>query len=167
MRSFSRIQLTLGIVGSCVLASNALASRKYGAAGCGLGSLVFQPNGMQVLAATTNSTFYSQLFGITSGTSNCTPDAAGVAALDQENFVTANYGTLSKEMAQGQGSTVAGLATVLGCDEAVYPQFASFAQAKYATVFAAPGMLAMLDQLKIEMAQNSQLTTQCKFAGLN
>src|SRR5690348_11977029 len=46
----------------------------YGMAGCGLGSLVFGPNDApvaQVLAATTNGTFASQTFGISSGTSNC------------------------------------------------------------------------------------------------
>src|SRR6266571_3742686 len=42
----------------------------YGAAGCGLGSMVFgnQPGGVQVLAATTNATGI-QTFGITTGTS--------------------------------------------------------------------------------------------------
>ena len=44
-----------------------------GAAGCGLGSLIFKSNGKftQLLAATTNNSTYTQSFGITSGTSNC------------------------------------------------------------------------------------------------
>src|SRR3954469_2639303 len=57
----------------------------YGMAGCGLGSLIFGPvnsPGAQILAATTNSTFGSQTFGITSGTSNCV--SGGVVALDRQ-----------------------------------------------------------------------------------
>src|SRR3954464_7446787 len=53
----------------------------YGTAGCGLGSLVFgdQKGAIQILAATTNTTFGTQTFGITTGTSNCVDTAAGSA----------------------------------------------------------------------------------------
>ena len=45
----------------------------YGTAGCGLGSMIFgdQKGAIQILAATTNSIFGTQTFGITTGTSNC------------------------------------------------------------------------------------------------
>ena len=162
-----RVTVGFGVLGLSFLASSAFAQRKYGTAGCGLGSIVFKPGSGQISAATTNATGASNLFGITSGTSNCLPDAAGMAMIEQETFVAANYGALSKEMAQGEGSTVAGLANVLGCEANVYPQFASFAQSKYSEVFAAPGMMAMLDQLKLEMAQNPQLSAQCKYAAVN
>ena len=39
---------------------------------------------MQVLAATTNGTSYSQVFGITSGTSNCTTDGVALNEMEQE-----------------------------------------------------------------------------------
>src|SRR5512145_696073 len=53
----------------------------YGAAGCGLGSMVFgnQPGFFQLLAGTTNHIiFFNQFFGITFGTSNCSPGIINV-----------------------------------------------------------------------------------------
>ena len=52
------------------------AQRKYGIAGCGLGSVLFGTSG-GVFAYTTNSSSGNQVFGITSGTSNCLPDRPG------------------------------------------------------------------------------------------
>ena len=86
----------------------------YGAAGCGLGSLVFgnQPGAMQILAATTNGTFASQTFGITTGTSNC---GAGLIAQGTKNFVEANRESLAKDMSRGQGETIGALTVMAGC----------------------------------------------------
>src|SRR6186713_935077 len=58
------------------------AADGYGPAGCGLGSMIFEPDSgfTQVFAATTNGTSGNQTFGITSGTSNCDPGAAKTAS---------------------------------------------------------------------------------------
>ena len=86
-------------------ADNPAATGKatYGLAGCGLGSLVFgdQKGGIQILAATTNSLFGSQTFGITSGTSNCVDSAA-----------------LAKDAARGSGETITTLTAIAGCKDA-------------------------------------------------
>jgi hypothetical protein len=152
----------------CILlagySGSAFAARKYGMAGCGLGSIVFGTGNPQISAGTTNTSFNSQLFGITTGTSNCTPDAESAAVLKQESYVVANYATLSKELAQGQGQSVAGLAEVLGCESSVVPQFGSFAQSKYDALFLAPGSMAMLDKLKLEMASNETLSSSCSYS---
>lgn len=89
---------------------------QHGMGGCGLGSVVFQgSNGMeQILASTTNGTFYSSTFGITSGTSNCTPDNPRVAA---ETFITINRVALEKDAARGEGEAIATLASVLKCED--------------------------------------------------
>lgn len=144
----------------------AFAARKYGMAGCGLGSVIFGTKGSQTSAATTNGSFNSQLFGITSGTSNCLPDAQASALHEQEKFIYANFASLSKEMAQGRGETLVGLASVLGCESSVQPQFTSFAQSKYQTVFAAPGAVAALETLKEEMKREPVLAQQCKYVQL-
>src|SRR5512138_3972752 len=91
-------------------------SGTYGTAGCGLGSLVFgnQPGGVQILAATTNGTFASQTFGITTGTSNC---GAGLIAQGTRNFVEANRETLAKDMSRGQGETIGALTVMAGCSD--------------------------------------------------
>jgi hypothetical protein len=86
----------------------------YGAAGCGLGSMLFnqQPGIYQILAATTNGTFASQTFGITTGTSNCGP---GLIAQGTRNFVEANREALAKDMSRGQGETIGALSYMVGC----------------------------------------------------
>jgi hypothetical protein len=87
---------------------------KYGAAGCGLGSLAFgnQPGGVQILASTTNGTFGNQTFGITTGTSNCEP---GLMASGTKNFVEANREVLAKDAARGEGEAIGALAVINAC----------------------------------------------------
>jgi len=90
----------------------------YGLAGCGLGSLVFgdQKGAIQILAATTNSLFGSQTFGITSGTSNCVDSAAGSAGA--KVFIEGNREALAKDVARGNGETITTLSAMAGCKDA-------------------------------------------------
>ncbi len=89
----------------------------YGLAGCGLGSIVFgpQPGMVQVVAATTNGTFYSQSFGITSGTSNCDIPRMGQQAAE---FIQVNKEIVMKDAARGNGETINALADIFGCSDA-------------------------------------------------
>jgi hypothetical protein len=153
--------------GAVVLATTVLSApafaRKYGSAGCGLGSIVIGPGEgfSQVFAATTNGTSYAQAFGISSGTSNCTQASAAAAIEQQESFMVNNYGTLSKEMAQGQGETLAGLADVLGCETSLQPSVASHLQKSYERIFAAPGAMAALDATRRELSGVPTLASGC------
>lgn len=88
---------------------------KFGAAGCGLGSIVFgsKPGFMQIFAATTNGSFGSQTFGITSGTSNCNSSApSGMAA---RQFIETNRQAFAKDVSRGKGETIVSLTTLSGC----------------------------------------------------
>jgi hypothetical protein len=87
---------------------------RYGTAGCGLGSLAFgdQKGGIQILAATTNSLFGTQTFGITTGTSNCGPAAF---ASGTKNFVEANREALAKDISRGTGESIGALAVINAC----------------------------------------------------
>ncbi|MBS1124604.1 MAG: hypothetical protein H6Q90_6832 [Deltaproteobacteria bacterium] len=87
----------------------------YGAAGCGLGSIIFgaEPGFTQVFAATTNATSFSQTFGITSGTSNCASTDTGL--LTAREFVESNREAFAKDVSRGSGETIASLATLSGC----------------------------------------------------
>jgi hypothetical protein len=89
----------------------------YGAAGCGLGSMVFgnKPGMVQILAATTNGTFASQTFGITSGTSNCTDAGGGTASAAA--FIESNRDALAKDISRGSGETIKNLSTLSGCTD--------------------------------------------------
>ncbi|EOQ96337.1 PF11220 family protein [Leptospira wolbachii serovar Codice str. CDC] len=86
-------------------------------AGCGLGSMVtvWKNDIGQVLAATTNVSFSSQTFGITSGTSNCTTDGIVRADRAQEVFITYNEEPLELETARGTGERIRAIASLLGC----------------------------------------------------
>jgi hypothetical protein len=105
------------VIGIAVGVSRTAEAGPYGAAGCGLGSIVFgnQPGIIQVLAATTNGTFGNQTFGITFGTSNCASTDGGAASATA--YVEANRQQLAKEISRGAGETIAGLASVAGCQD--------------------------------------------------
>src|SRR6266545_2071443 len=77
----NRIITALAFMSLAVLTTEARAQApastgfepSYGLAGCGLGSMLIgsKPGIVQIFAATTNGSFGTQTFGITSGTSNC------------------------------------------------------------------------------------------------
>lgn len=92
--------------------------RGYGPAGCGLGSILFDPGSgfTQVLAATTNTSFGTQTFGITSGTSNCSAPRRGARAA--RAFVEANRPALARDIARGRGETISSLAQIAACADA-------------------------------------------------
>jgi hypothetical protein len=146
---------------------DASAGRRYGMAGCGMGSAVSGRGGSQVSAATTNGTFWSKYLGITSGTSNCNPDRQESALIQQEEFIYSNYNQLSKEMSQGNGSSLLVLSQLMGCGEKELPAFNSLVQQEFKDIFAAPGAIAALERLRGKMSENAELSTRCQFISLN
>jgi len=129
-------KLTWGLALAAGLSLHAAtaSAQGYGMAGCGLGSLVFQnDNAMikQILAATTNGTFGTQTFGITSGTSNCTMGGVLKSEREQMAFVEVNFRDLKHNMAAGGGEFLSSFGTLLGCEEAAKPALARMTQSKY------------------------------------
>lgn len=147
------------------LSASAKAERKYGMAGCGLGSIVMGPRGGQISAATTNGTGY-QSFGITTGTSNCVAPKDEKAQIEQENFIVNNYAALSREAALGTGETLSAFAGTFGCDKAVMGDFAATLQTNYVKIFSAPGAVAALDTAKEEIVRNPKLQGSCNKMGI-
>ena len=117
MRRYIVLAISAGLVGISVAAPVAQAESGYGTAGCGLGSILFgsKPGIVQVLAATTNGTFGTQTFGITTGTSNCEDTAS--SAQSTKAFVQANREAVSKDIARGAGETISSLSTLAGCQD--------------------------------------------------
>ncbi|HKI96876.1 MAG TPA: DUF3015 family protein [bacterium] len=134
-------------------------------AGCGLGHLLWTgQSGMvaNVLGATTNGTFGSQTFGITTGTSGCNANDTVYNQTQQEQFVSANMDKLSTEMAQGNGEYVSALAELMGCNAAAQPEFAHMSQSKYESLFASDAdAQAWLGTLKAEMSKDAVLSHSC------
>ena len=106
----------------------------YGSAGCGLGSLVIEEDNTwwkQVIAATLNGTGV-QTFGISTGTSNCdSPTPMKTAQV--ESYVEANRMALAKDIARGQGETIANLASVYGCKSS--KTFGKALKSNYRSIF--------------------------------
>lgn len=91
------------------------SKQTYGPAGCGLGSMIFEPDSgfTQIFAATTNGTSGNQTFGITSGTSNCDDSSGGTESA--KAFVQTNRVALAKDIARGRGETINSLSELAGC----------------------------------------------------
>lgn len=124
-----------GLILACVVTFGAAPAfaAGYGDAGCGLGSMLFgaKPGAAQLLAATTNGTFASQTFGITSGTSNCGGLGAGGDVV--RAYVEANREVIAKDAARGSGETIVALAVISGCGDA--DAVGAKLQSQYTTIF--------------------------------
>jgi hypothetical protein len=118
----------------------ALGAHPDNGPGCGLGKLAWsdypgqQSIWAQVLQSTTNGTFSSQTFGISSGTSGCTNDGTIFASEKVNVFAAVNFDNLAQEMAQGQGEHLTSLATLMGIPAEQNGVFFPMAQEKYTTL---------------------------------
>lgn len=116
-----------------------LAAHPDNGPGCGLGKLAWgdYPNqqdvGPQVLMSTTNVTFGSQSFGVSSGTSGCTNNGAFFQNEKVARFSQFNLDNLAQEMAQGQGEHLTSLATLMGIPAQHHQVFFQLTQQKYST----------------------------------
>lgn len=137
-----------------------------GDAGCGLGSVIISKNskGLQLLAMTTNSFFFTQPLGITSGTSGCSSSGLVMTDKEVQYFVEVNQEELSREMAQGHGEKLATLAQMKGChDEGAQKAFGSFTQTSYAKILPAANTSAveMVQNMNKELATQDDLAQMC------
>lgn len=110
---------------------------KYGAAGCGLGSMVFhqQKGIIQVVAATINGTAGNQTFAMSTGTLNCYEDGVALKDKEQEVFASANFESLHQEMAQGHGESLNAFAYLFGCEGSGVEKFSEAARSNFSEIF--------------------------------
>lgn len=121
------------VVTLSLFASSAFAA-KYGSAGCGLGSMIFEGDQTwwkQVLAATTNGTGF-QTVAITLGTSNC-DSPAPLKVGQAQAYIEANRVALANDIARGNGETVVGLSKVYGCNNST--DFGRALKSNYKMIF--------------------------------
>jgi hypothetical protein len=119
------------------------AGTAFGAArdnvGCGLGTMLFQDKAdstvLQAFQATTNGTFGTQTFGITSGTSECRTPAKFVSNKQLNEFVVANMDNLAKDMARGGGETLEAFADLMQVPAEKRAGFYQKLQVSFASVF--------------------------------
>ncbi len=118
----------------------AMAANPDTGPGCGLGKLAWadyahqKTIGSQVLMATTNGSFGTGTFGISSGTSGCTNDGKVWAEQKTSVFAQLNFENLSQEMARGQGEHLASLATLMGVPAEHQASFFAMTQDRYTSL---------------------------------
>lgn len=163
---FQRTVLTLATCSFLVLQAAGVGAvgNSDNGPGCGLGKLAWMDYGSQkqiapqVMMATTNGTFGSQTFGISSGTSGCTND--GVIMKNKHlNLASRAFESLAEEMAQGRGEHLASLATLLGVPEEAQPEFFALVQENYTRLVGSDDTTAvtMLQALQASMAEHPTL----------
>lgn len=140
----------------------------YGMAGCGLGAMLLEgknDKGWQILALTLNGIYGNQTFGITTGTSNCV-ESTSQAAVEREVFVSANYNTLSKHAAQGDGESLEAFADILGCsDEVALPLFKKLSQEHYNAIFSSTTPSDVANNFVKEVKSSKELANRCERLG--
>jgi hypothetical protein len=161
-----KLTLLFAMVGVLFTASAARAQGGYGMAGCGLGSLLFGNDNttlMQILAATTNSTFASQTFGITSGTSNCTAGGVVKAEREQAAFAEVNFQDLKRNMASGGGEYLSSFATLLGCEDSAKPALFQMTQSKLESILPSvkSGPIDLVVGVKAQIKADARLANRC------
>lgn len=130
--------------------------------GCGLGTQIWQGSSGAVprsLGATTNGSFGTQTFGITSGTSGCTNDGAITASARLPVYAEANLDQLADNMARGQGEALSGLANLYGISAEDQSAFFSLAKRHFGDIFTSRDLKAddMIRNLNGVMAKDPQL----------
>lgn len=124
------------VLGSAMLFSanaNAIDS-----VGCGLGAMAWrgqQGKVPQILAATTNTSFGTQTFGISSGTSGCDPNGRITGGTQKMvlNFIENNMEQYAMDAARGHGETIDTLAGIMNVDSKT---LAAKSQQNFALIFA-------------------------------
>ncbi|MCB0370411.1 MAG: DUF3015 family protein [Bdellovibrionales bacterium] len=93
-----------------------LGEGRFGMAGCGFGSMIFEPREHRLFAMTFNHITSSQAFGISSGTSNChDPLPTDINNARLPEFIENNKEQISEDAAKGNGETISVLAHLLQC----------------------------------------------------
>ncbi len=152
--------IALGLMAS-LLPTLSIAAGNHPMGGCGLGYLLLANKDndkiTQVLGATTNGTFGSQTFGISSGTSGCTQDGAVKMVRATEVFVDVNFDSLRREMAAGNGEYVNTLASMLGATDTT--SMVRFFQTEYQSLFPQAGTTSaeMLQTLAQKLSVHPEL----------
>jgi Protein of unknown function (DUF3015) len=129
--------LRLGVALLPLCATPVLAANPDNGPGCGLGKLAWSDYrnqkdiAPQVMMATTNGTFGSQTFGISSGTSGCTNNGVIMSEHKASVFAALNFENLSQDMARGSGEHLSSLAELMNVPQENRSEFYSLAQLQY------------------------------------
>lgn len=130
--------------------------------GCGWGTQAFKGSKgkpAKILAATTNGLFGNQSFGISSNTAGCTGEGVIASGQQINMYAGANIDKLQRDMALGQGESLATLAHLMGIQDADKPAFYSMTKAHFVEIFPSDDVTAgqMLSSMSQLMANDPTL----------
>lgn len=130
--------------------------------GCGVGTMIFdgqQGKVFKVLGATTNGTSGNQTFGITFGTLGCDGTGTINSAQKLALFIDGNLDNLARDIARGEGETLATLSEVWGIPASDKATFNQLAKENFANVFQSENVTSqeVFTNLNTLVAQNQVL----------
>ena len=151
------------ILGGLILSVAATTAMADPDVGCGWGTQAFKGSRgktSKILAATTNGIFSNQTFGISSETSGCKGEGVIASAQRVNMYAGANIDNLQRDIALGQGESLATLAHLMGIQDADKPAFYSMAKAHFADIFPSADVTAgqMLTNMSQLMASDPALS---------
>jgi hypothetical protein len=120
------------------LPTAALAAGEGADGSCGVGSMIFKGQAgvvPQILAITTNGSTFNQMFGVSSGTLGCTPNATVHSNMKTAMFINNNKDQLARDMSVGSGETLASLSHLLGIEAKDQAAFNRLAKDNVARIF--------------------------------
>ncbi len=123
------------IAGAVLLAASSVA---FAQPGCGVGAMIWKgQSGIvpHVLAATTNSIFGNQTFGMTTGTLGCDTNQT---VQSMAMYMNSNIDKVARDISRGSGENLQTLAVLLGVDQADRGAFRQALQDNFATIFPTP-----------------------------
>ncbi len=153
---------TLFALAAVTLLTAAARAASQNDAGCGLGAQLFKENRPvdQILGATTNGSFGTQTFGITTGTLGCSSGGLIKASKEREVFTATNFRALEQELASGSGQYEASLAAMSGCKA---DEFGAFAKAHYEKILPSEKTTSneLLKNLDKEISSDPAMAKAC------
>ena len=125
------------LIASVIVALPMVAQAKdYSAAGCGLGSMLFEGQsglGPHILAATTNGLYGTQTFAMSSGTLGC--DVSGNIVSHAALYIDSNMDQIAVDMSKGEGEALDALAAVMGVQKEDQAAFRVAMHQHFAVIF--------------------------------
>lgn len=131
--------------------------------GCGLGTMLLkgkQGVAPQVLAITTNGTYYNQTFAISSGTSGCTKDGVIQSPSKIKVITAAQLDGLARDVAQGEGEVLDSLAEVMAIEDVDQKLFRATMQGNFERIFPSENVTAdeVTQAITAVMTENASLS---------
>ena len=121
-----------------MVSGTAFATAPKDNCGCGFGTVFFEgKDGLfhQIFAATTNSMFGTQTFGISSGTLGCNKPSKLVSDEKLNKFVADNMDNLAKDAAMGHGEYIETLAELMDVSASKRVEFSQMLQENFSNIF--------------------------------